>query len=174
MEAMTIFEADEILEQIAALEAKIKAAESERDTFIEIYQSKIMRAVEQCENKTVRDRQEIALLEEELRRFAVGNLPEGKKSIDLPSGKLSFKKQQPKFYFDDMKEIGGDSERLIEFCKVNAPEYVKQKTVETADWTKLKKRLTFNEGGVYFSDTGELIDGLIVQEFPDKFTVTTA
>ena len=79
MEVMTIFEADEILE-----------------------------------NKTVRDRQEIALLEEELRRFAADNLPENKKSISLPSGTLSFRKQPPKFYLDG-KELGND-ERLVAFC----------------------------------------------------------
>ena len=107
MEQMTVFEADEILTQIADLEAKIKAVETER----EIYQSKIMRAVEQCEQKTVRDRQEIAILTEELRRFAAESLPENRKSIYLPSGTLSFHKQQPKFRYEEAQ--------LLEFCKAN-------------------------------------------------------
>ena len=172
MEKMSVFEADEILEQIAALEAKIKAAEQERDTFVEIYRSKIMRAVELCEQKTVGDRQEIAILTEELRRFAAENLPENKKSISLPSGSMFFKKQCPKFYFNEA-EAGGGNEQLIEFCKTNAPEFVKQKIVETVDWAALKKRLSFDETGVYFGDTGEMLVGWTVQEFPDKFTVTT-
>lgn len=173
MEQMTVFEADEILEQIAALEAKIKAAEQERDAFVEIYQAKIMRAVELCEQKTVGDRQQIAIFTEELRRFAAENLPENKKSIRLPSGSMAFKKQQPKFYIGGT-EVGGGNKQLIEFCKAVAPEFVKQKVIETADWSELKKRLIIEDGKVFFEDTGELIDGLTAQEFPDKFTVTTA
>lgn len=165
MEQMTAFEADEILCTIAELEAKIKAAESERDTFIEIFQSKIMRAVEQCEQKTCKDRQEIAILTEELRRFAAGSLPENRKSIHLPSGTLSFHKQQPKFRYEEAQ--------LLEFCKTNAPEFVKVKTTETADWAELKKHLTIDEGKVFFNETGELIDGMTAQEFPDSFTVKT-
>ena len=169
----TVFEADEVLSQISDLKEKINAAEVERDTFIEIYQAKIARASEQCDAKTVLVRQEIALLEESLRRFAADNLPEGKKSINLPSGKLSFRHQAPKFFFGD-KEVSGNNEQLIEFCKANLPEYVKQKVVEVADWAEMKKRLTFDEGKVFFADTGELLNGLTVQEFPDKFTVATA
>ena len=173
MEQMTVFEADEILTQIADLEAKIKAVETERDAFIEIYQNKIMRAVELCEQKTVGDRQQIAILTEELRRFAADNLPENKKSIRLPSGSMAFKKQQPKFYIGET-EVGGGNKQLIEFCKAVAPEFVKQKIVETADWAELKKHLTIEDDKVFFADTGELIDGLTAQEFPDKFTITTA
>ena len=169
----TVFEADEVLSQISDLKEKINAAESERDTFIEIYQAKIARANEQCDAKTVRVRQEIALLEESLRRFAADNLPEGKKSISLPSGNLSFRKQAPKFFFGD-KEVSGNNEQLIEFCKANLPEYVKTKVIESADWSEMKKRLTFDAGKVFFADTGELLSGLTVQEFPDKFTVATA
>lgn len=173
MEQMTVFEADEILVQIADLEAKIKEAEQERDAFIEIYQAKIMRVVELCEQKTVGDRQQIAILTEELRRFAAESLPENRKSIYLPSGSMSFKKQQPKFYIGET-EVNGGNEQLLALCKVNAPEFVKQKVIETADWAELKKRLIIDDGKVFFEDTGELIDGLTVQEFPDKFTVTTA
>ena len=173
MEQMTVFEADEILTQIAELEAKIKAAEQERDAFIEIYSAKTARAAELCEQKTAGDRQQIAILTEELRRFAADNLPENKKSIRLPSGSMAFKKQQPKFYIGET-EVGGGNKQLIEFCKAVAPEFVKQKIVETADWAELKKHLTIEDDKVFFADTGELIDGLTAQEFPDKFTITTA
>lgn len=168
----TVFEADEVLSQISDLKEKINAAESERDTFIEIYQSKIARANEQCDAKTARVRQEIALLEESLRRFAADNLPDGKKSINLPSGKLSFRKQPPKFFFDD-KEASGNDPRLIDFCMDNAPELVKTKITQSADWAELKKRLVICDGKVCFADTGEILEGARVQEFPDKFTVVT-
>lgn len=169
----TVFEADEVLSQISDLNEKINAAESERDTFIEIYQSKIARANEQCDAKTVRVRQEIALLEESLRRFAADNLPEGKKSISLPSGKLSFRKQPPKFFFDDLQEVSGYDQRLIDFCKDNAPEFLKTKVTESANWAELKKRLILCGDHVCFADTGEILEGVHAQEFPDKFTATT-
>ena len=168
----TKIEAEELLGKISRHKAAIKKAEDERDAFIAHFESKIQRAHEIFNQSTENARNEIAFAEELLRRFAAANLPEGKKSIDLPSGKLSFRKQAPQFFFDDLKEVNAYDPRLIDFCKSNAPEFVKRKVTETADWSEMKKRLSFDGGKVFFSDSGELIEGLTAQEFPDKFTVT--
>lgn len=171
MEIANMFEADELLEQVASLRKKIEQAESARDAFCEIYLGKIERAKAICEEETLRDRQEVAFLEESLKSFALKNLPEGKKTIALPSGRLSFKKQPPKYYLDGV-EVTNTNEKLLKFCREKAPEYVKQKVIETADWSNLKKQLVITGNEAVMRETGELIDGLTVQEFPDKFTVT--
>ena len=169
---MTKIEADDLLEQIAEFEAKIKAAEDERDEFISHYEQKILSARKICEDSTVRARQEIATLTEVLRQFAAANLPENRKSIKLPSGTLKFCKKDPK-YFIGGQEASGKSKALLEFAKVNAPEYLKTKVEEYVDWAEFKKKLTFDGNAVYNSETGETIEGLSVQTFPDTFTVET-
>ena len=173
-EELTKIQADELLEQIAEFEAKIKTAEDERDEFIAHYEAKISKARELCEKSTIPARQEIAVLTEVLRQYAAANLPENRKSIKLPSGTLSFCKKHPKFFIDG-REVDGKSKPLLDFAKTRAPDYLKTKVEEYVDWAGLKKLLTFggDDGGVYFADTGELIDGLQVQTFPDDFTVDT-
>lgn len=167
-EEITKLEADDLLEKIAEFEAKIKSAEDERDEFISHYEMKIQRAHELCEKATIEARQEIAVLTEVLRRYAVANLSEGRKSIALPSGTLSFHKQQPK-YFMEGQEASGKSKALLDYAKANAPEYVK--TAEYVDWSAFKKKIKVAGEEVYNAETGELITGLQVQTYPDTFTV---
>lgn len=161
MDDLTKLQADELIEQIAELQAQIKAAQDERDEFISHYESKIARAKELCEQQCINPRREIALLTEELKRFAADNLPEGRKSIALPSGKLTFRKQFPKYYMGG-EEVSGKSKALLTYAKTNLPEYVKTRTEEFVDWASLKRHI---------ETTGEFIEGLEVQEFPDAFTV---
>ena len=159
MDEMTKIQADELLEQIAQYQAQIKAAEDERDKFISHYEMKIANANDICEEATEHARQRIAELTEVLRRFAAANLPDGRKSIKLPSGTLKFRKTEPK-YFINGREASGKSAELLTFAKANAPEYVK--TTEYVDWSGLKR---------FLQETGELIDGMEIQEYPDAFKV---
>lgn len=158
-EELTKTQADDLLEQIARYNAQIKAAEDERDEFIAHYEMKIASANDICDKATYQARQEIAVLTEALRRFAEANLPAGRKSIKLPSGTLQFRRQYPK-YFINGREANAKSAELLDFAKANAPEYVK--TTEYVDWSGLKKHL---------EETGEYVEGLEVQEYPDAFTV---
>lgn len=173
-EQMTAFEADELLEKIGEHQKTINDAAFELDMFVSRYEEKICRARTLFMEKTAAARLEIANLEEQLRRYAADNLPENSKTINLPSGQLSFRKRRPKFYFDDLSEVSGTDERLIQLVKANAPEFVKTKVTETADWASLKKNLHFDESGVYLTETGQILEGIHAQEFPDEFTVTTA
>ena len=124
-----------------------------------------------CERRCEPYRIEIAALTESLKRYAEENLPEGKRSITTPFGKVGFRKQPPKFYFDEATELTGKDERLIAFAKASAPEFIK--TTEYVAWDKLKPKLSIVGEEVYLSETGELIEGLHVKTLPDKFTVKT-
>lgn len=169
----TPIEADEALEQIKNLQEQIKSAEQERDEFKSHYQAKIANAEQICEQKTEAVRAEIAILTEELKRFAQANLPADKKSIALPTATLQFRKSAPQFFFDDLKQASATDERLISFVKHNAREYLKVNVTESVDWAKLKSKLEISDDGrdVYIADTGEIIDGLRAQRLPDKFEV---
>ena len=171
-EEMTAIEVDEMLERYAEIERAIAASEQKRDNFIAHYEAKIAAAQKICEGECKSARAEMALIAEQLKRYAAVNLPEGRKSINLPSGTLSFTKQSPRFFFDDLKAANGKDERLIKFVKHHAYDYLKVTVDEAVDWKKFKTRLETTESGdVYFADTGEIIEGLHAQFLPDQFTV---
>lgn len=167
----TPIEADEALEQLKNLQAQITAAESERDAFKAHYQAKIAAAEQICTDKTDALRTEIALLTEELKRFAVDNLPPDRKTIALPSGTLQFRKSPTRYFYDDLKPANQDP-RLISFVKHNAHDFYKVTYTEAVDWAKFKANLKISDDGdVYLGDTGEIIDGLRAQILPDTFKV---
>lgn len=170
-ETLTKTQADDLLEQIAEYNAKIKAAEAERDEFKEHYQKKIAVAENQCELECKPLRQEIAVLTETLRRYAADNLPEGRKSLTLPTGKLKFHKQEPKFYDAENRELTGKSKSLLTLVKSTLPQFVKVTQEESFAWSLLKKNLAIDGDKVYFAETGELLEGLHGQVFPDSFTI---
>lgn len=170
MAEMNAVDADTILEQIADFQAKIKVFENERDALISRYNGKISAAQIICDDATKPFREEIAALTEQLRRFAVERTSDKKRSVKLPSGTLAFRKVQPKFFFDNA-EVNATSDRLIQFVKQNAPDFLKVKTVESADWANFKKQLVIDGDNAYIKDTGEIVDGLTVQQFPDEFNV---
>lgn len=168
----TAIQADETLEQIKNLQAQITAAEAERDEFKSYYEAKIANAEKICTDKTDTLRTEIALLTEELKRFAVNNLPDDRKSIALPTGTLQFSKTATRYFYDDLKPVSGTDERLIHFVKHNAHEFYKVQYTESVDWRAFKSKLKISDDGdVYLGDTGEIIDGLRAQILPDKFEV---
>lgn len=167
---MNNLEADAILEKIAEHEAQIAAFEKERDAFISRYQEKISRAKEIYEESIRAPREEIALLTEQLRQYAAQLVTDKKRSIPLPSGTLSFRKQSPKFFFDG-REATADNPALLDFARKFYGEYVKAK--EYVDWAKFKGQLIIDGDNVMFAETGEIIDGLRAQILPDKFTIKT-
>lgn len=169
---MTRLEADKLLEAIAELEGEIASEEKERDTLIEYYSGKITRAREICEKATAENRELVEYYTEQLREYAAERVTEKKRSVPLPSGTLSFRKQTPRYYLNG-KEIESKDADLLAVVRSIAPEYVKLKTEEITDWANFKKRLTIVGDGVIYEETGELIPEMRVQIVPDKFTVTT-
>ena len=170
---MTKLDADELLEEYRQCEERIKAAETERDEFRALYEKKIERATDICDKLTVEERNRMAFITERLRQFATTHVTDKLRSVELPTGKLAFRKQPPKFFFDDLKEANGKDARLIDFVKHNAYDFLKVRVDETVDWLKFKSKLAIDEeGNVFYKETGELINGLHAQTQPDKFTVT--
>lgn len=82
-------------------------------------------------------------------------------TYQLLSGKLVMKIPQKKTKTDD--------EKLVEWCKSNAPEYVK--TTYKVDWSNLKKNISITDDSVVMNDTGEIIDGVSVEETECTFDI---
>lgn len=84
-----------------------------------------------------------------------------KRTLDLPSGKLSFRKQAPLF------EVADDE--LMDFVKEQAPEYIQ--VTESVDWKNFKTTLTVTEDGRCVTEDGQLVPGVKVTKRPDSFAV---
>lgn len=86
-------------------------------------------------------------------------------SYSLPGGKLVQKKQQPEYKTNE--------EELLQWLKDNFMyDFVKTKTVESADWAGLKKIVTVTPDGAHVAtDDGEIIPGVTVTPRPDVFKV---
>lgn len=98
-----------------------------------------------------------------LKDFAMKEL-EGKKAktIKLPYGNLSFKKQQPKYIY-------GDEDELKSLVKEVKPDLIKVETVEKLDKSMLKKNGRVEDGKFYLGDT--IIPSVTVQTQEDKFEI---
>lgn len=98
-----------------------------------------------------------------LQQYAISEL-EGKnaKSVKLPYGNLSFKKQQNKYVYEDEVSIK-------DFLKNNVPELIKVETVEKLDKAGLKKTAKVIDGKLYIN--GTLIPDVHVEVLEDKFEI---
>lgn len=98
-----------------------------------------------------------------LKDFAETELKDKKtKTLKLPYGNLSFKKQQPKFVY-------GDEDELKSLVKEIKPELIKTETVEKLDKSLLKKNGSVEDGNFYLG--GTLIPSVTVQMQEDKFEI---
>ena len=86
--------------------------------------------------------------------------PNGKKkSLSLINGSIGFKKQQPKYDYDD--------EKIINALKEKHPEFIKyEPSLKKAD---LKKAATVVKGSVYIDNV--VVPGVTVTDQPEKFEV---
>ena len=71
---------------------------------------------------------------------------------NLPSGELIMQKAHV--------DYARNNERLLAWCKENAPQYIK--TTEAPAWDKIK---------AYIKETGDLPDGVEIVETPEQFKV---
>lgn len=171
---LSIVEVEQMLERVRELNAQIDAARDRCEQLKAHYEAKIARAQEICDKEITAPLSELECLTRELRRFAEANITGKKRSLELPSGTLSFHKRQPIFYLGG-ERVNKDNPALIELARNIDAELVKVKTTETADWAGLKKRLIVNDDGtVYVADTGEIVADMRAQILPDDFNVETA
>ena len=170
---MTITEVEETLEKIHALNDAIAIQQKKYDEVAAYHQQKIERAREIFDKETAYYRTVLEEKKLRLRRFAEANITGKKRSLELPSGTLSFHKRQPIFFLGGVK-VTNDNPALIELARNIDAELVKVKTTEAADWATLKKRLTVaDDGTVCVNDTGEVLADMRAQILPDDFNVET-
>lgn len=168
---MTIAEVEETLEQISTINKAIAIKQKIYDEVAAYHQAKIERAKEIFDKETAYYRTELEGRKQRLRRFAEANITGKKRSLELPSGTLSFHKRQPLFFLGGVK-VTNDNPALIELARNIDAELVKVKTTEAADWATLKKRLTVaDDGTVCVNDTGEVLADMRAQILPDDFNV---
>lgn len=136
---------------------KIREARSDRDRWVEWYESKIKEITEQTDFNTMN-------LERMLAEY-FASVPHKKtktqESYSLPGGKLILKTQNPEYKRDD--------KTVIEWLKNHdGGEFIKVK--EELAWADLKAK-TAALNGKLFSEDGEEIPGVEVINRPEKFVV---
>jgi hypothetical protein len=86
------------------------------------------------------------------------------KTLKLPSGRIRYKKQQPKWNYDD--------EQVVQALKeADMTDYIKVK--ETPSKSDIKKAFVVSGSQVIDPETGIIIPGIEVEEREDKFEVVT-
>lgn len=166
---MTFEQAEDILADVARHRKLIADAEERRKSFIAAC---TQQADSFFDKETSESRAELDLLIAKLHDFAEQNLPDDKKTIAFPNGRLTFRKEPPKFFFDDNTEVSGKDKRLVDFVQGGAPEFLK--TVLYVDWAKFKPKLQIDsDGSVCYSNTGEILPNVHAEFAEDKFSVIT-
>lgn len=84
------------------------------------------------------------------------------KSQNLPNGRIRFVKQQPKYHYDD-KVL------LESLKKAERSDLIKIK--ESPDKATLKKVFVPNDGKLIDPDTGEVVEGVTIEEREEAFKV---
>lgn len=86
------------------------------------------------------------------------------KSMKLPNGTVRFRKQQPSFKYDDTK--------LVEYLeKAEETDLIKIK--KEPNKAEVKKLFVVLNGKLINPVTGELVEGVTIEEREDKFEVVT-
>lgn len=152
--------ADWAIEKIAAIDSNYRRKEM-------IARNKIAQIEEWLAKEKAQADRDRNFFEVKLKEY-FESLPESvvqkaktQKIYKLPSGTLRLKMQQPEYKRDD--------EKLLKWVKANKPRLVKIK--ETVDWSGLKEITAVANGKVIDTQTGEVIDGIEVQERGPKLVV---
>ena len=142
---------------------KIKDARNRRDLFNIAAESKIARMNERIRENEERCENETAFLLSALSIY-IDMVPAKKtktqKSFILPDGKLKKKFASSVFKADEAK--------LTEYLK-DDEEYIK--TIKKPLWAEFKKILKAVDGNVVRTDTGEIVEGVVIEEKPESFDI---
>lgn len=142
---------------------KLKQQKEEINKFVDQEVERQLKLYQEYREDRIRplDNQ-IAYYEEALKTFALNEYAENnKKTIKLPNGTLSIKRQQPKYIYDD--------DQVLEFLQQNKlNDYIRTKAeVNKKD---LKKNATINNNNELIID-GKVVPGVVVVPQEDKFEV---
>ena len=142
---------------------KLKEQKEEINKFVDQELERQMRLYQQYREDRMRplDNQ-IAFYEEALRTFAMNEYAEtNRKTIKLPNGTLSIRKQPPKYIYSD--------EEVLSFLKENnLNDYIRVK--EEVNKKDLKKATQINNNNQMMID-GKEVPGVVVVPQDDKFEV---
>ena len=142
---------------------KLKEQKEEINKFVDQELERQMRLYQQYREDRMRplDNQ-IAFYEEALRTFAMNEYAEtNKKTIKLPNGTLSIRKQPPKYIYND--------EEVLSFLKENnLNDYIRVK--EEVNKKDLKKAAKITNNNQMMID-GKEVPGVVVVPQDDKFEV---
>ena len=165
---MTVADVEEILQQIHDIDTEIAIETSKRDQSIAFHRMKIERAKDICDTATADARLKRAELAFQLEKYFNDNPPTKTKTLKFSGGSFGYLKSSTKYFFNG-EEVNSDNKNLIDLAK-NQNRYEFVKTKEILDWAKLKSSIDFDGDKVFFTDTGEVIDGLRAQK---SFSVKT-
>ena len=142
---------------------KLKEQKEEINKFVDQELERQMRLYQQYREDRMRplDNQ-IAFYEEALKTFAMNEYAEtNRKTIKLPNGTLSIRKQPPKYIYND--------EEVLSFLKENnLNDYIRVK--EEVNKKDLKKATQINNNNQMMID-GKEVPGVVVVPQDDKFEV---
>ena len=142
---------------------KLKEQKEEINKFVDQELERQMRLYQQYREDRIRplDNQ-IAFYEEALKTFAMNEYAEtNKKTIKLPNGTLSIRKQPPKYIYND--------EEVLSFLKENnLNDYIRVK--EEVNKKDLKKAAKITNNNQMMID-GKEVPGVVVVPQDDKFEV---
>lgn len=142
------------LREIRAEKYEAEAAAKEQ---LDAYKERVDRWLSSVTNPLAYEEERILA---KLELFAEEKLADSsKRSIKLIEGTLQFRKQQPKYEYND--------EVLLDHAQAKLPLFVKTKP--SVDKAELKKAVKVKNGKAYIDDA--LVPGISVTELPDKFDV---
>ncbi|WP_077369685.1 host-nuclease inhibitor Gam family protein [Anaerosalibacter sp. Marseille-P3206] len=157
------------VEQVNWAFRKIKAFQSEINQTNELADKELERIEiwRKKENETARNSIEFfqGLI---IEYFAEMKKKDPKYKISTPYGKVSTRKQQPKWNYDD--------EKLVEWLEHYKPELVRvKKEINKTDFKKAVKDedgfIAIGDGKVASSETGEVIEGVTIEERPETINI---
>ncbi|WP_427340953.1 host-nuclease inhibitor Gam family protein [Caloranaerobacter sp. DY30410] len=145
---------------------KIKEAKAEFERFRMVAQAKIEQIQARLQAEEEKMNREVAFFESKLREYfeSLEKVKETKtqKSYKLPSGILKLKKSKPKFIRDD--------EKLVKWLEANKLDNL-IKIKKSPDWANLKKNVEVVGDKVVNKETGEIVEGVRVEEVAPEFIV---
>lgn len=145
---------------------KIKQHQEQQKENTALAESEINKIEEWLKSENDKAQQSIDYFQGLLASYAL-NLRESDpkfKSSKLPNGRIRFKKQQPKFNYDE--------DKLTQHLKQSGyTDLIKVK--ESPDKTAVKKKFVVQGNRLIDQETGEFVAGVEVEEREDKFEVVT-
>ena len=166
---------------IDSIEEEVGLTPAQANFYVKLYNKLITEEEEMnklCDEEIERNKKAVTLFREKrqaeidrrkeyfssiLKEFAIKEL-DGKKikTVKLPYGNLSFKKQQPRYIYEE-------EEVLTEIVKEINPDLVKTTVSEKIDKSALKKNGSVKDGVFYLGETA--IDLVKIQSQDDKFEI---